>query len=85
MIAVPNYISPQEYHAIERQAMDRTHRIGQDKPVFVHRLVAADTVEEKILLVSLSGFRGFHRSQQSLNVYWIFDIFVWIIYYILYE
>jgi superfamily II DNA or RNA helicase len=35
--------------AAERQAMDRTHRIGQDKPVFVHRLVAAGTVEEKIL------------------------------------
>jgi SNF2 family DNA or RNA helicase len=35
--------------AVERQAMDRTHRIGQDQPVFVHRLVAAGTVEEKIL------------------------------------
>ncbi len=35
--------------AVEAQAADRTHRIGQDKPVFVHRLVAADTVEEKIL------------------------------------
>ncbi|RDC69828.1 hypothetical protein DLJ49_17920 [Rhodovulum sp. 12E13] len=35
--------------AVERQAMDRSHRIGQDKPVFVHRLVAAGTVEEKIL------------------------------------
>jgi superfamily II DNA or RNA helicase len=35
--------------AVERQAMDRTHRIGQDKPVFVHRLVAVGTVEEKIL------------------------------------
>ena len=29
--------------------MDRAHRIGQTKPVFVHRLVAAGTVEEKIL------------------------------------
>ena len=29
--------------------MDRVHRIGQDKPVFVHRLVAAGTVEERIL------------------------------------
>jgi SNF2 family DNA or RNA helicase len=34
---------------VERQAMDRTHRIGQTQPVFVHRLVAAGTVEEKIL------------------------------------
>jgi superfamily II DNA or RNA helicase len=35
--------------AVEEQAADRAHRIGQDKPVFVHRLVAADTVEERIL------------------------------------
>jgi SNF2 family DNA or RNA helicase len=35
--------------AVEDQAADRAHRIGQDKPVFVHRLVALDTVEEKIL------------------------------------
>jgi SNF2 family DNA or RNA helicase len=35
--------------AVEDQAADRAHRIGQDKPVFVHRLVARDTVEERIL------------------------------------
>jgi len=35
--------------AVERQAMDRAHRIGQEKPVFVHRLVAVGTVEERIL------------------------------------
>ncbi len=40
--------------AVEDQAADRAHRIGQDKPVFVHRLVAADTVEERILLLQES-------------------------------
>ncbi len=35
--------------AVEAQAADRTHRIGQTRPVFVYRLVAADTVEERIL------------------------------------
>lgn len=35
--------------AVEAQAIDRSHRIGQDKPVFVHRLVMLNTIEEKML------------------------------------
>jgi SNF2 family DNA or RNA helicase len=40
--------------AVEAQATDRAYRIGQDKPVFVHKLICQDTVEQRI-----------HRMQQE--------------------
>lgn len=44
--------------AVEDQASDRAHRIGQLRPVTVYRLVAKDTVEEKILAL--------HRQKREL-------------------
>ena len=35
--------------AAEAQAVDRAHRIGQTRPVFAYRLIARDTVEEKVI------------------------------------
>jgi non-specific serine/threonine protein kinase len=43
------HLDPWWNPAVEMQATDRAHRIGQDKPVFVYKLIARDTVEEKIL------------------------------------
>ncbi|MDP1956955.1 MAG: C-terminal helicase domain-containing protein, partial [Rhodocyclaceae bacterium] len=61
--------------AVEEQATARAHRIGQNKPVFVYKLMTQGTVEEKILALQarkkgladqlISGGRG-GRSGQHL-------------------
>jgi non-specific serine/threonine protein kinase len=43
------HIDPWWNPAVEMQATDRSHRIGQEKPVFVYKLIVRDSVEEKIL------------------------------------
>ena len=45
--------------AVENQAIDRIHRIGQSNPVVVYRMIAKDTIEEKVLQLSLKKARLF--------------------------
>ena len=40
--------------AVESQAIDRAHRIGQTREVFAYRIVARDTIEEKVLALQQS-------------------------------
>jgi SNF2 family DNA or RNA helicase len=49
------HLDPWWNPAVEDQASDRAHRIGQTRPVTILRLVAADTIEEKI--VKLHGLK----------------------------
>ena len=52
------HLDPWWNPAIEDQASDRAHRIGQKRPVTIYRLVAKDTIEEKIM--------SLHREKKDL-------------------
>lgn len=52
------HLDPWWNPAIEDQASDRTYRIGQTRPVTIYRLIAAHTIEEKIVQL--------HKSKKSL-------------------
>jgi SNF2 family DNA or RNA helicase len=67
--------------AVEAQAIDRAHRIGQTRHVFAYRLIARDTVEEKIAELQttkreladalLSENAGLLRTLQTEDLEWL--------------
>ena len=52
------HLDPWWNPAVEDQASDRAHRIGQTRPVTIYRLVMADSIEERILEL--------HRAKREL-------------------
>ena len=69
--------------AVEQQAIDRTHRIGQTKKVFAYKMICKDTVEEKILKLQekkkalakelISGDSGFLKKLTRQDVEFLFS------------
>ena len=55
--------------ATEAQAVDRTHRIGQTRRVMVYRLVAKDTIEEKVMALKARKARLFSSVMDDGNVF----------------
>jgi superfamily II DNA or RNA helicase len=55
--------------ATEAQAIDRTHRIGQTRTVLVYRLIAKDTIEEKVLALSRRKAKLFSGVMDDGNVF----------------
>jgi superfamily II DNA or RNA helicase len=54
--SVVTLMEPQLKPSTEQQAIARAHRMGQTRPVVVYRLIAADSIDERI--VQLSGFKA---------------------------
>jgi SNF2 family DNA or RNA helicase len=68
--------------AVEAQAIDRSHRIGQTQTVFAYRLIAPGTVEEKIwdlqqrkaqTIADVLGEEGFAKSLSQIDLEYLFS------------
>jgi SNF2 family DNA or RNA helicase len=69
--------------AVESQAIDRTHRIGQTSSVIAYRLLMRESVEEKIRILQsqkremtagVLGEEGFTRNLKLKDLQYLFDI-----------
>lgn len=69
--------------AVEQQAIDRTHRIGQSKNIFAYRMICVDTIEDKILKLQerkralakelITDDQGFVKSLTRSDVEYLFS------------
>ncbi|HTF29142.1 MAG TPA: DEAD/DEAH box helicase, partial [Flavitalea sp.] len=69
--------------AVEQQAIDRTHRIGQTKNIFAYRMICKDTIEDKILQLQerkrilardlITDDEGFVKSLTRADVEYLFS------------
>ena len=69
--------------AVEQQAIDRTHRIGQTKNIFAYRMICKDTVEDKIIKLQekkkklasdlITDDEGFVKSLTKEDVEYLFS------------
>jgi non-specific serine/threonine protein kinase len=69
--------------AVEQQAIDRTHRIGQTKNIFAYRMICKDTIEDKILQLQdkkrllakdlITDDEGFVKSLSREDVEYLFS------------
>jgi SNF2 family DNA or RNA helicase len=69
--------------AVEQQAIDRTHRIGQTKNIFAYRMICIDTIEDKILQLQerkkilarelITDDNGFVKTLSKADVEYLFS------------